>query len=546
MSGSHELSSEELGVLARLLDKHLQADTTTNSTDARTSSSSQAQVADHHVDVVSFSAAASTTAAFTNRFHAHAAHLRAEGGAAVVSTAGGGGDGASSHNGLLRGSSSSSSSLPSEGYEPDEKMSMKPSAMVQELDRYIIGQADAKRSVAIACRQRWRRHKLPASIKNDVTPKNILMVGPTGCGKTEIARRLAKLTFSPFIKVEATKYTEVGFHGKDVDTIIHDLLRVAIQQEQQKRKAKSAHAVRSIVDDKLLDALIGTNAEPRTKETFRQRMADGIMEEVFVEMEVPVRATPMDEKQQQLVDKLGVKQNRRQTERRSLPVREARRLLIDDELDVSISKDEVVKAAIRAVEEDGIVFLDEIDKIASSSSSRGADASADGVQRDLLPLIEGTTVNTKHGDVKTDHILFIASGAFHSVKPSDLLAELQGRLPVRVELRGLSENDMYRILTETKQNLLHQQTQLLAIDKIKLTFTEGAVKEMARIATELNRTIENIGARRLATVVERIIGELSYEAADMEPGTEVVIDVPQVQERMSELMKSTDLQKYIL
>lgn len=458
--------------------------------------------------------------------------------------------------GLLRGASPASTTTSSQS--SSTSYSMKPSEMVKQLDRYIIGQSDAKRAVAVACRQRWRRHKLNESLKSDVTPKNILMIGPTGCGKTEIARRLAKLTNAPFIKVEATKYTEVGFHGKDVDSIISDLLRISLQLEKHKYKQRSIELVSASVENKLLDALISKDTDNRTRESFRTVLRSGALDSMEIQLDIPLNNSNNNTSNDSTTNTIAqviqftstsnssTNKSSKSTSNKKYTIREARQLMEDMELDNIINNDDIMKLAISSVENDGIVFIDEIDKIASSSTSRGADASADGVQRDLLPLIEGTTITTKYGDIKTDHILFIGSGSFHAVKPSDLLAELQGRLPIRVELNGLTENDLYNILTQTEHNIIKQQILLLGVDQVKLTFTDAAIREIAHVAHEANRTIENIGARRLSTVVERIVGEISYLAPDMARGSEILIDVEQVQEKVQDLMKSADLQRYIL
>lgn len=435
---------------------------------------------------------------------------------------------------------------------------LKPSQLVRELDRFIIGQAPAKKAVAIALRNRWRRHKLPEELRQEVTPKNILMIGPTGCGKTEIARRLARLTDSPFIKVEATKFTEVGFHGKDVDSIVQDLVRVAINGLKVRRKAEAKAAIQRAVQDKILEAL---TAGGSSAETFRAALESGALEGIEIEIEVPIRdpsADGGDEKGgapqkreadmfQQFALRLARQLSGKRTELRKLSIAEARPLLEEAHMDTLYRPEDLVKDALSEVAQDGIVFIDEIDKICTGKNEPShADASAEGVQRDLLPLLEGTTVSTKQGDVKTDHILFIASGAFHAVKPADLMAELQGRLPIRVELAALSEGELYRILTETENNLCQQQVELLAVDRVTLRWEDEAKREIARVAAEVNRSVENIGARRLATVIERIVDDISYVASDVPQGTTYVIDAAFVRAKVTSMLKTADLRKFIL
>lgn len=441
----------------------------------------------------------------------------------------------------------------------DKRANMTPRELVAELDKHIIGQANAKRSVAIAMRNRWRRHRLPANLREEVMPKNILMVGPTGSGKTEIARRLAKLTNAPFVKVEATKFTEVGFHGRDVDSIIRDLVRSSIALTRQRRRRENKEKIGALVDERILDALLGkpspdavlgnSPSDVKFREDMRQQLRGGALDSTMISVELPIK-----EQEPQMggaMKFLFVTSSRpgRKTEHREMPISEARPLLEEQEAEKLFSGDDVVREAIRHAESDGIVFLDEIDKIVSDKSGsfgRSADASAEGVQRDLLPLIEGSTVSTKYGNVNTDHILFIASGAFHSVKPSDMLAELQGRLPIRVELKALTEQDFFRILTETENNLIKQQAALLKAENVDLEFTPDAIREVARVAYELNNSVENIGARRLHAVIERIVEEISFEAADMPAGSKITVDVQIVKTRVGELLKKTDLTRYIL
>jgi len=475
----------------------------------------------------------------------------------------GGGDGSSKESSSTVGptvDSSKSSEQKPLGYM--QARDMKPSELVAELDRFIIGQSDAKKAVAIALRNRWRRHRLEPELRDEVMPKNILMIGPTGCGKTEIARRLARLTSSPFIKVEATKFTEVGFHGKDVESIIHDLVRVAIAQTKQRRKEVVRQQVQKAVQDTLLNVLMGGGGGA---ESFRQQLEQGLLEDVEVDVRVPVKDSSADSMSDSADGRLRAvnleallsrefgggsgASNGRPMETRKMSIAQARPLLEEMEMESLLNPDEIVPEALRSVKQDGIVFLDELDKIATASgtaSKHTADASSEGVQRDLLPLIEGTTVTTKHGDVQTDHILFIASGAFHAVKPNDLLAELQGRLPIRVELQALSEEDLYRIIANTENSLLQQQTELLAVDNIKLTWTEEAMREIAKVSAEVNRSVENIGARRLNTVIERIVDDISYSAPDEEPGKEYVIDAQFVRNKVGDLLKVADLAKFIL
>eukprot|EP00616_Rhizochromulina_sp_CCMP1243_P002944 CAMPEP_0118974440 /NCGR_PEP_ID=MMETSP1173-20130426/11583_1 /TAXON_ID=1034831 /ORGANISM="Rhizochromulina marina cf, Strain CCMP1243" /LENGTH=488 /DNA_ID=CAMNT_0006924175 /DNA_START=78 /DNA_END=1544 /DNA_ORIENTATION=- len=430
-----------------------------------------------------------------------------------------------------------------------------PTDVVAKLDEYIVGQPEAKRAVAIALRNRWRRQNLPDDLQKEVIPKNILMIGPTGCGKTEIARRISSLSQAPFIKVEATKFTEVGFHGRDVDQIIRDLVESAMSLVRQQHADKLRQRVKRMAEDRILDTLTGPHSQ-NFRESFRQLLQDGALDERKIEVEITkqpgfdkggnVLQVDSGSTFPEILGKMQKMAGRRTSEKKKLPISEARPIIEEQELEKLMENLDIKKAAIAAVEQSGIVFIDEIDKICSPSGKyRGADASAEGVQRDLLPLIEGSTINTKYGNVQTDYILFVASGAFHHVKPSDLLAELQGRLPIRVELKGLTEGDMYRILTEPITNLLAQQVELMQAEGIELEFEEGAVREMARVATEANRLLENIGARRLHTIVERVMEDISFEAPDMEE-TRVVVTKELVEERVSSLLVKSDLSKYIL
>jgi ATP-dependent HslUV protease ATP-binding subunit HslU len=427
-----------------------------------------------------------------------------------------------------------------------------PKAIVAALDEHIIGQADAKRAVAVALRNRWRRQRLREDLRDEVTPKNILMIGPTGCGKTEISRRLAKLADAPFVKVEATKFTEVGYVGRDVEQIARDLVEEAIRLEKERRREAVRDAASKAAMDRLLKALVGENASEATRESFRQRIVQNAMNDVEVEIEVEDSPSmPMEIPGMgggvgmiNLSDMMGKAFGKQNLKRRKLKVPDAWDKLVDEEAEKRLDQDDVARVALANAETNGIVFLDEIDKIAVSDV-RGGSVSREGVQRDLLPLIEGTTVATKYGPMKTDHVLFIASGAFHVAKPSDMLPELQGRLPIRVELRSLTVEDFVRILSETKANLVEQYRALLGTEEVTLDFTPDAVEEVAKIAAQVNETVENIGARRLQTVMERLIEELSFEAEDRK-GEAVTIDANYVRERLSDLAEDADLSKYIL
>lgn len=427
-----------------------------------------------------------------------------------------------------------------------------PKAIVAALDEHIIGQKEAKRAVAVALRNRWRRQRLSPDLRDEVTPKNILMIGPTGCGKTEISRRLAKLADAPFVKVEATKFTEVGYVGRDVEQIARDLVEEAIRLEKDRRRDAVREAASKAAMDRLLKALVGENASEATRESFRERIVQDAMNEVEVEIEVEeAPQMPFDLGGMggnvgmiNLSDMFGKAMGKTPMKRRKLKVPDAWDKLVEEEAEKRMDQDDVARVALENAETNGIVFLDEIDKIAVSDV-RGGSVSREGVQRDLLPLIEGTTVSTKYGPMKTDHVLFIASGAFHLAKPSDMLPELQGRLPIRVELQALTEEDFVRILSETRANLVTQYKALLDTEKVTLALGDDAVNEIARIAARVNESVENIGARRLQTVMEKLLEELSFEAEDHQ-GETVTVDAAYVRERLEQLAEDSDLSKYIL
>jgi ATP-dependent HslUV protease ATP-binding subunit HslU len=430
-----------------------------------------------------------------------------------------------------------------------------PREIVSELDRFIVGQPEAKRAVALALRNRWRRKQLPEALREEVTPKNILMIGPTGVGKTEISRRLAKLAKAPFLKVEATKFTEVGYVGRDVEQIVRDLVEIAIAQVKEKRRKEVEAKAQAAAEERVLNALVGATAQPSTRESFRTKLRAGQLDDKEIDVDVADAVSPfagLDIPGQpgasvgmvNLGDLLSKSFGGR-TKRVRTTVKEAYRPLVAEESDKLLDSDQVTREALRVTEEDGIVFLDEIDKIASRSERAGADISREGVQRDLLPLIEGTTVATKHGPVKTDYILFIASGAFHVAKPSDLLPELQGRLPIRVELKALSRDDFRRILTEPEANLITQYIALMKTEGVDLAFDPDAIEAIADLAVQVNESVENIGARRLHTVIERVLDEISFTASDR-TGEAFRVTGPYVREKVGPMAGDKDLSKYIL
>jgi len=430
-----------------------------------------------------------------------------------------------------------------------------PREIVSELDRFVVGHAEAKRAVAVALRNRWRRRRVPEALQDEITPKNILMIGPTGVGKTEIARRLARLAQAPFLKVEATKFTEVGYVGRDVDQIVRDLVEIAIGMIRDKRRAGVKAKAEAAAEERLLDALVGPGAGTPTRDAFRKRLRAGELDEKEVELTLAdtgagfqgfdIPGQPGASMGVLNLSEMMGKAFGQRTKAHKTTVTAAWAPLIAEEGDKLVDQEAATREAVELAENAGIVFIDEIDKVASRSDRAGADVSREGVQRDLLPLIEGTTVSTKHGPVKTDHILFIASGAFHIAKPSDLLPELQGRLPIRVELKALTRDDLRRILTEPEANLIRQHQALLATESITLTFTDDAIDALADAAVAVNGAVENIGARRLQTVLEKVVEEISFTAADRS-GETLVIDAAYVNARVGELSKNADLSRYIL
>ena len=441
--------------------------------------------------------------------------------------------------------------------EKDDKSvvsSLSPREIVSELDRYVIGQNAAKRAVAIALRNRWRRQALKGEMKDEVLPKNILMIGPTGVGKTEISRRLSRLAEAPFVKVEATRFTEVGYVGRDVEQIIRDLLEIAIAMEKVKKRKEVSSKAQKMAEEKVLDALVGSRASVATRESFRKRLRNGDLDDNEIEISVNENSSiPSFEVPGMPGANVGMinigeilgKSMGNKSKKKKMTVKESHEILINEESDKLIEEDKIIKSAKNSTENNGIVFLDEIDKISARTDRVGGDVSREGVQRDLLPLIEGTTVSTKYGPIKTDHILFIASGAFQLAKPSDLLPELQGRLPIRVELEALTSNDFKKILKEPDNSLIKQYKALLKTENVELDFSEDGINEIANIATEVNSTVENIGARRLHTIIERILDDISFTATDRS-GEKIIINSEYVKKNLDELVKDTDLSKFIL
>ena len=432
--------------------------------------------------------------------------------------------------------------------------SLSPREIVSELDRFVVGQKNAKRAVAIALRNRWRRQALSGDMKDEVLPKNILMIGPTGVGKTEISRRLSKLAEAPFVKVEATRFTEVGYVGRDVEQIVRDLLEIAISMEKVKKRKEVRAQAQKLAEDRVLDAMVGAKATVATRESFRKRLRDGDLDDNEIEIAISESGNmPSFEipgmpganiGMINISDVLG-KSMGKKSQRKKMTVKESYEILMNEESDKLIEQDKIIKSAKNTTENNGIVFLDEIDKISARTDRVGGDVSREGVQRDLLPLIEGTTVSTKYGPVKTDHILFIASGAFQLAKPSDLLPELQGRLPIRVELDPLTSDDFKRILKEPDNSLIKQYKALLKTENVELEFTEDGINTIANIATEVNSSVENIGARRLHTIIERVLDDISFTATD-KSGEKVIVDSKYIKANLGELTKDTDLSKFIL
>ena len=437
-----------------------------------------------------------------------------------------------------------------------ENASYTPKEIVSQLDRYIIGQNDAKKAVAIALRNRWRRQRVPENLREEILPKNILMIGPTGAGKTEISRRLAKLAQAPFLKVEATKFTEVGYVGKDVDQIIRDLMQIAMGMAQEKLRKKVKSQTEFNAEERVLDSLVGKNASLETRSKFRAQLRSGKLDKKIIELDLAdtssggmptfdVPGMPGSHVGKINLNEILGKGMGQKTKKRKLAIEKAYKPLMEDESDKLIDQEKIVSSAKEDTEQNGIVFLDEMDKICARSERVGGDVSREGVQRDLLPIIEGTTVSTKYGPIKSDHILFIASGAFHLSKPSDLLPELQGRLPIRVELQALTKNDFIKILNEPENSLIKQYKALLKTEKIKLEFSKDSIEEIAKLATEINSNIENIGARRLHTVLEKLIENISFTAPERK-GEKIMISSKQVKEEVGKLAKDKDLSRYIL
>ena len=433
---------------------------------------------------------------------------------------------------------------------------LSPREIVSELDRYVIGQKEAKKAVAVALRNRWRRQALSDEMRDEVLPKNILMIGPTGVGKTEISRRLSKLAEAPFIKVEATRFTEVGYVGRDVEQIIRDLIEIAIAMERERKRKEVKAKAELKAEEKVLDSLVGNKASVATRESFRKRLRNGDLDNNEIEIEVQNTSGGMQSFEipgmpggnvgmVNLGDILGKSMGNKKGKKKKMSVKESHDILVAQESDKMIEEDKIINEAKKATEENGIVFLDEIDKVSARSDRVGGDVSREGVQRDLLPLIEGTTVSTKHGPIKTDHILFIASGAFQLAKPSDLLPELQGRLPIRVELNALKEEDFIRILKEPDNSLIKQYKELLKTENVNLEFTDDGIDTLAKISAEVNSSVENIGARRLHTIIEKVLDDISFNATDRS-GETITIDEKYVQDNLGNLVKDTDLSKFIL
>ncbi len=444
----------------------------------------------------------------------------------------------------------------SKSKESSKVSALSPREIVSELDRYVIGQKEAKKAVAVALRNRWRRQALSEEMRDEVLPKNILMIGPTGVGKTEISRRLSRLAEAPFIKVEATRFTEVGYVGRDVEQIVRDLIEIAIAMEREKKRKEVKAKAELKAEDKVLDALVGNKASVATRESFRKRLRNGDLDNNEIEIEVQEKNAGMQSFEipgmpggnvgmVNLGDILGKSMGNKKGKKRKMTVKESHDILVAQESDKMIEEDKIIKEAKKTTEENGIVFLDEIDKVSARSDRVGGDVSREGVQRDLLPLIEGTTVSTKHGPIKTDHILFIASGAFQLAKPSDLLPELQGRLPIRVELKALNENDFKRILKEPDNSLIKQYRELLKTENVKLEFTEDGIDMLASISAEVNASVENIGARRLHTIIEKVLDDISFNATD-KAGETIIVNKKYVQDNLGNLVKDTDLSKFIL
>ena len=440
--------------------------------------------------------------------------------------------------------------------ETSKVSALSPREIVSELDRYVIGQKDAKKAVAVALRNRWRRQALSDEMRDEVLPKNILMIGPTGVGKTEISRRLSKLAEAPFIKVEATRFTEVGYVGRDVEQIIRDLIEIAIAMEREKKRKEVKAKAELRAEEKVLDALVGNKASVATRESFRKRLRTGDLDNNEIEIEVQNTSNPLQSFEipgmpsgnvgmVNLGDILGKSMGGKKGKKKKMTVKESHDILVAQESDKMIEEDKIITEAKKATEENGIVFLDEIDKVSARSDRVGGDVSREGVQRDLLPLIEGTTVSTKHGPIKTDHILFIASGAFQLAKPSDLLPELQGRLPIRVELDALREEDFKRILKEPDNSLIKQYKELLKTENVDLEFTDDGIDMLAKISAEVNSSVENIGARRLHTIIEKVLDDISFNATD-KAGETITVDQKYVQDNLGNLVKDTDLSKFIL